>query len=148
MCVCVCVQRLLKHPELSNSQLLADFLSPHSEESQFLDKTLADVRLGTIISYNLPDWSDLLLFHGLMVGFDLRCLALFCRSTGKIFKSVPGKLIKEVSCTRPPSGPVSSSHHANLSDLLLSREDRTWSPSSSPSSTPVSPPSPSPADLN
>ncbi|XP_056873045.1 sorting nexin-14-like isoform X1 [Takifugu flavidus] len=53
------LQRLLKHPELSNSQLLADFLSPHSEESQFLDKTLADVRLG------------------------------------KIFKSVPGKLMKE-----------------------------------------------------
>lgn len=53
LCV-LCVQRLLKHPELSNSQLLADFLSPHSEESQFLDKTLADVRLGTIITELQP----------------------------------------------------------------------------------------------
>uniref|UniRef100_H3CAW1 Sorting nexin 14 n=1 Tax=Tetraodon nigroviridis TaxID=99883 RepID=H3CAW1_TETNG len=52
-------QRLLQHPELSNSQLLADFLSPHSEESQFLDRTLVDVSLG------------------------------------RIFKSVPGKLMKE-----------------------------------------------------
>ncbi|XP_041832470.1 sorting nexin-14-like isoform X2 [Melanotaenia boesemani] len=53
------LQRLLLHPELSNSQLLADFLSPYSTESQFLDKMLPDVNLG------------------------------------KIFKSVPGKLIKE-----------------------------------------------------
>ncbi|XP_028252620.1 sorting nexin-14-like isoform X2 [Parambassis ranga] len=53
------LQRLLLHPELSNSQLLADFLSPHSMESQFLDRMLPDVNLG------------------------------------KIFKSVPGKLIKE-----------------------------------------------------
>ncbi|XP_061602628.1 sorting nexin-14-like isoform X2 [Cololabis saira] len=53
------LQRLLQHPELSNSQLLADFLSPHSMESQFLDKMLPDVNLG------------------------------------RIFKSVPGKLIKE-----------------------------------------------------
>ncbi|XP_047429236.1 sorting nexin-14-like isoform X2 [Mugil cephalus] len=53
------LQRLLQHPELSNSQLLADFLSPHSIESQFLDKMLPDVNLG------------------------------------KIFKSVPGKLMKE-----------------------------------------------------
>ncbi|MED6284673.1 Sorting nexin-14 [Characodon lateralis] len=41
--------RLLQHPELSNSQLLADFLSPHSMESQFLDKILPDVNLGKII---------------------------------------------------------------------------------------------------
>ncbi|KAM9703716.1 LOW QUALITY PROTEIN: sorting nexin-14-like [Menidia menidia] len=53
------LQRLLQHPELRNSQLLADFLSPHSLESQFLDRMLPDVNLG------------------------------------KIFKSVPGKLIKE-----------------------------------------------------
>lgn len=53
------LQRLLQHPELNNSQLLADFLSPHSMESQFLDKMLPDVNLG------------------------------------KIFKSVPGKLMKE-----------------------------------------------------
>ncbi|KAA8582958.1 hypothetical protein FQN60_015504 [Etheostoma spectabile] len=53
------LQRLLQHPELSNSQLLADFLSPYSVESQFLDRMLPDVNLG------------------------------------KIFKSVPGKLIKE-----------------------------------------------------
>uniref|UniRef100_A0A8D3BK16 Sorting nexin 14 n=1 Tax=Scophthalmus maximus TaxID=52904 RepID=A0A8D3BK16_SCOMX len=53
------LQRLVQHPELSNSQLLADFLSPHSVESQFLDRMLPDVNLG------------------------------------KIFKSVPGKLIKE-----------------------------------------------------
>ncbi|XP_051954247.1 sorting nexin-14 isoform X2 [Xyrauchen texanus] len=53
------LQKLLHHPELSNSQLLADFLSPHSIESQFQDKRLPDVNLG------------------------------------KIFKSVPGKLMKE-----------------------------------------------------
>ncbi|XP_053192894.1 LOW QUALITY PROTEIN: sorting nexin-14 [Scomber japonicus] len=53
------LQRLMQHPELSNSQLLADFLSPYSMESQFLDRMLPDVNLG------------------------------------KIFKSVPGKLIKE-----------------------------------------------------
>ncbi|XP_044026069.1 sorting nexin-14 isoform X2 [Siniperca chuatsi] len=53
------LQRLLQHPELSNSQLLADFLSPYSMESQFLDRMLPDVNLG------------------------------------KIFKSVPGKLMKE-----------------------------------------------------
>ncbi|KAK5903059.1 hypothetical protein CgunFtcFv8_006871 [Champsocephalus gunnari] len=53
------LQRLLQHPELSNSQLLADFLSPHSMESQFLERMLPDVNLG------------------------------------KMFKSVPGKLIKE-----------------------------------------------------
>ncbi|XP_035282615.1 sorting nexin-14-like isoform X5 [Anguilla rostrata] len=43
------LQKLLQHPELSNSQLLADFLSPHSMESQFLDKMLPDVSLGKII---------------------------------------------------------------------------------------------------
>uniref|UniRef100_H3C893 Sorting nexin 14 n=1 Tax=Tetraodon nigroviridis TaxID=99883 RepID=H3C893_TETNG len=43
------LQKLLQHPELSNSQLLADFLSPHSTESQFLDKMLPDVNLGKII---------------------------------------------------------------------------------------------------
>ncbi|CAL8312137.1 unnamed protein product [Lota lota] len=53
------LQRLVQHPELSNSQLLADFLSPYSMESQFLERLLPDVNLG------------------------------------KIFKSVPGKLIKE-----------------------------------------------------
>uniref|UniRef100_A0A8C5BVM1 Sorting nexin 14 n=1 Tax=Gadus morhua TaxID=8049 RepID=A0A8C5BVM1_GADMO len=53
------LQRLVQHPELCNSQLLADFLSPYSMESQFLERMLPDVNLG------------------------------------KIFKSVPGKLIKE-----------------------------------------------------
>ncbi|XP_026774173.1 sorting nexin-14 isoform X1 [Pangasianodon hypophthalmus] len=53
------LKNLLRHPELSNSQLLADFLSPYSTETQFLDKMLPDVNLG------------------------------------RIFKSVPGKLIKE-----------------------------------------------------
>ncbi|KAM3595335.1 uncharacterized protein V6R79_021829 [Siganus canaliculatus] len=43
------LQKLLQHPELSNSQLLSDFLSPHSMESQFLDKMLPDVNLGKII---------------------------------------------------------------------------------------------------
>ncbi|XP_018599336.2 sorting nexin-14 isoform X2 [Scleropages formosus] len=43
------LQKLLRHPELSNSQLLADFLSPYSLESQFLEKTLPDVNLGKII---------------------------------------------------------------------------------------------------
>ncbi|KAG7269812.1 hypothetical protein CRUP_027155, partial [Coryphaenoides rupestris] len=42
-------QEYLQHPELINSQLLADFLSPHSMESQFLDKMLPDVNLGKII---------------------------------------------------------------------------------------------------
>jgi len=42
------LQKLLQHPELINSQLLADFLSPHSMESQFLDKMLPDVNLGTV----------------------------------------------------------------------------------------------------
>uniref|UniRef100_A0A671L6G3 Sorting nexin-14-like n=1 Tax=Sinocyclocheilus anshuiensis TaxID=1608454 RepID=A0A671L6G3_9TELE len=36
------LQNLLHHPELSNSQLLADFLSHHSIESQFNDKMLPD----------------------------------------------------------------------------------------------------------
>ncbi|GAA6069406.1 sorting nexin-14 isoform X1, partial [Tachysurus ichikawai] len=40
------LQNLLRHPELSNSQLLADFLSPYSTETQFLDKMLPDVNLG------------------------------------------------------------------------------------------------------
>ncbi|KAM9798302.1 sorting nexin-14-like [Neosynchiropus ocellatus] len=53
------LQKLLRHPELSSSQLLADFLSPHSLGSQFLDRILPDVNLG------------------------------------KIFKSVPGRLVKE-----------------------------------------------------
>uniref|UniRef100_A0A6Q2ZCD5 Sorting nexin-14 n=1 Tax=Esox lucius TaxID=8010 RepID=A0A6Q2ZCD5_ESOLU len=43
------LQKLLQHPELSNSQLLADFLSPHSRDSQFVDKMLPDVNLGKII---------------------------------------------------------------------------------------------------
>lgn len=43
------LQRLLQHPELSNSQLLADFLSPHSMESQFLERMLPDVNLGKMI---------------------------------------------------------------------------------------------------
>nr|XP_043904182.1 sorting nexin-14-like isoform X9 [Solea senegalensis] len=81
----VYLQKLLQHPELSNSQLLADFLSPHSMESQFLDKMLPDVNLG------------------------------------KIIKSVPSKLIKEVS---------------------------TWSLSSSRSSIPVNLPNPNRADLS
>uniref|UniRef100_A0A8W4FKI2 Sorting nexin-14 n=1 Tax=Sus scrofa TaxID=9823 RepID=A0A8W4FKI2_PIG len=41
--------KLLQHPELSNSQLLADFLSPNGGETQFLDKILPDVNLGKII---------------------------------------------------------------------------------------------------
>ncbi|KAM8847399.1 sorting nexin-14-like isoform 3-T3 [Synchiropus picturatus] len=53
------LQKLLQHPELSSSQLLADFLSPHSLGSQFLERILPDVNLG------------------------------------KIFKSVPGRLVKE-----------------------------------------------------
>uniref|UniRef100_V9KCI3 Sorting nexin-14 n=1 Tax=Callorhinchus milii TaxID=7868 RepID=V9KCI3_CALMI len=43
------LQNLLKHPELSNSQLLDDFLSLDGSESQFLDKILPDVNLGKII---------------------------------------------------------------------------------------------------
>ncbi|XP_036269778.1 sorting nexin-14 isoform X9 [Pipistrellus kuhlii] len=43
------LQKLLQHPELSNSQLLADFLSPNGGETQFLDKILPDVNLGKII---------------------------------------------------------------------------------------------------
>uniref|UniRef100_A0A671L3H5 Sorting nexin-14-like n=1 Tax=Sinocyclocheilus anshuiensis TaxID=1608454 RepID=A0A671L3H5_9TELE len=44
------LQNLLHHPELSNSQLLADFLSHHSIESQFNDKMLPDVNLGKVES--------------------------------------------------------------------------------------------------
>ncbi|XP_043923411.1 sorting nexin-14 [Protopterus annectens] len=43
------LQRLVQHPELSSSQLLADFLSPNSGETQFLDKMLPDVNLGKMI---------------------------------------------------------------------------------------------------
>ncbi|XP_078504288.1 sorting nexin-14 isoform X2 [Lissotriton helveticus] len=43
------LQNLVQHPELSNSQLLADFLSPNSLETQFLDKMLPDVNLGKMI---------------------------------------------------------------------------------------------------
>ncbi|XP_034965342.2 sorting nexin-14 [Zootoca vivipara] len=43
------LQKLSQHPELSNSQLLADFLSPNGGETQFLDKMLPDVNLGKII---------------------------------------------------------------------------------------------------
>ena len=46
--MCVFLQKPLQHPELSNSQLLADFLSPHSMESQFLDKMLPDVNFGML----------------------------------------------------------------------------------------------------
>uniref|UniRef100_A0AAZ1Y1P8 PX domain-containing protein n=1 Tax=Oreochromis aureus TaxID=47969 RepID=A0AAZ1Y1P8_OREAU len=38
---------------LHNSQLLAEFLSPHSMESQFLDKMLPDVNLGTNVTDTL-----------------------------------------------------------------------------------------------
>lgn len=51
-----CVQRLLLLPELSNSQLLADFLSPFSLESQFLDKMLPDVNLGGFYSGRVRFW--------------------------------------------------------------------------------------------
>ncbi|XP_054830242.1 sorting nexin-14 isoform X2 [Eublepharis macularius] len=43
------LQKLVQHPELSNSQLLADFLSPNGGETQFLEKILPDVNLGKII---------------------------------------------------------------------------------------------------
>ncbi|XP_077161237.1 sorting nexin-14 isoform X2 [Paroedura picta] len=43
------LQKLAQHPELSNSQLLADFLSPNGGETQFLEKILPDVNLGKII---------------------------------------------------------------------------------------------------
>ncbi|KAK6307014.1 hypothetical protein J4Q44_G00221620 [Coregonus suidteri] len=38
-------QKLLQHPELSNSQLLEDFPSPRGLASQFVDKMLPDVNL-------------------------------------------------------------------------------------------------------
>ncbi|XP_075871500.1 sorting nexin-14-like isoform X2 [Nelusetta ayraudi] len=113
------LQRLLQHPELRNSQLLADFLSPHSGESQFLDRMLPDVNLG------------------------------------KIFKSVPGKLMKERgqnlepflqsffnSCESPrakPSRPeltiVSPSAQNNkklFSDLFRNNADVTADPEQGP----------------
>ncbi|KAM3851269.1 sorting nexin-14 isoform 1-T2 [Vipera latastei] len=43
------LQKLSQHPELSNSQLLADFLSRNGGETQFLDKILPDVNLGKMI---------------------------------------------------------------------------------------------------
>ncbi|XP_017748448.1 PREDICTED: sorting nexin-14 [Rhinopithecus bieti] len=48
-CSSCLIKKLLQHPELSNSQLLADFLSPNGGETQFLDKILPDVNLGKII---------------------------------------------------------------------------------------------------
>uniref|UniRef100_A0A671L6F0 Sorting nexin-14-like n=1 Tax=Sinocyclocheilus anshuiensis TaxID=1608454 RepID=A0A671L6F0_9TELE len=51
------LQNLLHHPELSNSQLLADFLSHHSIESQFNDKMLPDVNLGMSVVGN--HWQNL-----------------------------------------------------------------------------------------
>ncbi|XP_062954234.1 sorting nexin-14 isoform X19 [Cynocephalus volans] len=56
------LQKLLQHPELSNSQLLADFLSPNGGETQFLDKILPDVNLGRVV-FQVPDW-----LHHLLMG--------------------------------------------------------------------------------
>lgn len=65
----LCLQNLLRHPELSNSQLLADFLSPYSTETQFLDKMLPDVNLGAeMFSYayaHLLCWVSMLLSDSL-----------------------------------------------------------------------------------
>jgi sorting nexin-14 len=47
------LKKLVQHPELSNSQLLADFLSPNGGETQFLDKILPDVNLGKSFERNL-----------------------------------------------------------------------------------------------
>ncbi|XP_076872480.1 sorting nexin-14 isoform X2 [Brachyhypopomus gauderio] len=86
------LQNLLRHPELSNSQLLADFLSPYSTETQFLEKMLPDVNLG------------------------------------RIFKSVPGKLIKEKG--------------QNLEPFLLSFFSSCESPKPRPSRPELTVPSP------
>jgi hypothetical protein len=48
-------KKLLQHPELSNSQLLADFLSPNGGETQFLDKILPDVNLGKSIERKIQE---------------------------------------------------------------------------------------------
>lgn len=156
---CVCwEQRLMQHPELSNSQLLADFLSPHSMESQFMDKMLPDVNLGmehflthsystslTSMEHFLthsyiitrgglkmpwrstcsasqmppyPLYSALLLaMHSYRIYRTKNAMVKYMRSSllisyvapcgsvlinwfysfsGKIFRSVPGKIIKEV----------------------------------------------------
>lgn len=123
------LQKLLQHPELSNSQLLADFLSPHSVESQFLDKMLPDVNLGTARACDRK-WSDRLRASVTTrptrrgnVGptrpwaFEWRNVddrdggerkwqshtsaeMKYLCFAGKIIKSVPSKLIKEVR--KPP----------------------------------------------
>lgn len=68
------LQKLLQHPELSNSQLLADFLSPHSVESQFLDKMLPDVNLGMTQGLK-QDLIDLFIY--LLVGWLVSELIMY-----------------------------------------------------------------------
>uniref|UniRef100_A0A804HID8 Sorting nexin-14 n=5 Tax=Hominidae TaxID=9604 RepID=A0A804HID8_HUMAN len=92
------LQKLLQHPELSNSQLLADFLSPNGGETQFLDKILPDVNLAKI---SLLHQSNKRLLHS--KGNKQQSEETTCRMGGniygyftwKIIKSVPGKLMKE-----------------------------------------------------
>lgn len=114
------LQNLLQHPELSNSQLLADFLSPHSTESQFLDRMLPDVNLGTVrvcqcdglcwagetqrgalcrdVCATWPWLSVRRLWWWIVRKPFITEIKYLC-FTGKIIKSVPSKLIKEVRNT-------------------------------------------------
>uniref|UniRef100_A0A6Q2X749 Sorting nexin 14 n=1 Tax=Esox lucius TaxID=8010 RepID=A0A6Q2X749_ESOLU len=80
------LQRLLQHPELSNSQLLADFLSPNSMETQFMEKMMPDVNLGMVAF--MTDMSLITTMKSVITH-------LFPPPIGKIFRSVPGKIIKE-----------------------------------------------------
>lgn len=161
------LQKLLQHPELSNSQLLADFLSPNSTESQFLDRMLPDVNLGIVRVYQCD---------GLCLGRGRTCHArsrVVCAArpwvwvkrwwwwavgkqciteikylcfTGKIIKSVPSKLIKEVSNALLGCGLLATVQcFISIPKLCVSsvRKGNIWSLSSSRSSTPANPPNPS-----
>ncbi|GAB1294507.1 Sorting nexin-14 [Apodemus speciosus] len=96
------LQKLVQHPELSNSQLLADFLSPNGGETQFLDKILPDVNLGPVEIFREFVWAKheangrSFVQQEKAVGLVLAPRTERKRHRGrKIIKSVPGKLMKE-----------------------------------------------------
>ncbi|XP_027266785.1 sorting nexin-14 isoform X6 [Cricetulus griseus] len=95
------LQKLLQHPELSNSQLLADFLSPNGGETQFLDKILPDVNLGAHGDQKRPlDPLELELKTAVNCSSWIETKLRSSEEqqvllTWKIIKSVPGKLMKE-----------------------------------------------------